>query len=466
MTNSGEDSGQPSRFAFLMAAIASAVGLGNFWRFPYVAAENGGGAFVVIYLIAAVVIAIPLLIAEYAMGRKSGRSAIEGVQSLARAESQTRSWGIVAWVGTLTAFFILSFYVVVSTWIMAFIGAAATGALGGESAAASAAQLANTIGQGEGANAAKWRILGLLALYLGVLVFVVGRGMKRWLDQAAVFAMPAFMLMLIILLAFALRRGDAGQAMAFLFAPDWRGVGFKTVLAAVSQCLFSVGIGIGLMMTYGAFIDRRTHLPAASVSVVGIDTAVSLLAALALFPFVFAAGISTAVGPNLFFETIPVAFAAMPGGAIFAVLFLSLALFAAFNSSVALLEVSVAWLEERPGVTRKGAALGLGVIIFMFGAAYVFSPEYFDFVDFIIEDLLLPLGALLVAVFAGWVLSREMLTSEIGEGVVMSAWRFAIRWFVPLALSVILVLGFCDRIQDRWGVPMPALLTPFIGANI
>lgn len=454
-----------SRFGFIMAAVGSSVGLGNFWRFPYTAGENGGGAFILIYLLCVVLVGLPLLMAEYSMGRKSGMSAIEGIESLARAESKSGNWGAVGWIGSLTAFFILTFYMVISVWLIAFLMQAPTGKFEGMDAAASATNFTNTIGQGENALAKRWEILGLLFLFLLANIFVVGRGVKGGLERVATILMPAFFVMLLVVVGFAVTQGDFGQTAAFLFEPKWEDVSFKTFLSALGQAFFSIGVGVGLMITYGAYLDSQTNIPRSSVLIVSADTLVALIAGFAIFPIVFMAGLDPAGGPGLFFVSMPVAFGAIPGGTIFATVFFALALFAAFTSSISLMEVGVSWLEERQGVTRFGAALGVGFVLWMIGAAYVFSLEYLDFVDFMTEGLLLPLGGLLVAIFAGWIVSRNMLTSELGEGNVMNVWRFLIRWFVPPFVALVLVFGFLDKIQDQYQVQLPGILTSLLGPN-
>jgi len=454
-----------SRFAFIMVSISSAVGLGSFWRFPYTAGENGGGAFILIYVLCVVLVALPLLMAEYAMGRKSGMSAIEGVQSLARAESQSQNWGIVSWTGALTAFFILSFYVVVSAWLVAYLIQAMTGQLQGSGAEASAAAFADTIGQGESARQSRWHILFLLALFVLANVIVVGRGLKNRLERASAFLMPMFFLMLIGVAVYAMLNGDTVRTLAFMLEPRWEEVSFKTLLAAIGQAFFSIGVGMAVMTTYGAYARPDINIPRTSGIIAGADTLIALIAGFAIFPIVFAAAIDPATGPGLFFVAMPVAFEAMPGGGVIAGVFFLLALFAAFNCSVALMEVSVSWLAEREGVTRPGAAFGVGLVLFMIGAAYVFSLDYLDFMDFMTEGLLLPLGGLLVAVFAGWVLSRDMLVSELGEGTVMNVWRFLMRWFVPPFVAVILVFGFLDKIQDQYHVQLPGVLEAMLGPN-
>lgn len=454
-----------SRFGFIMAAVGSSVGLGNFWRFPYTAGENGGGAFILIYLLCVVLVGLPLLMAEYSMGRKSGMSAIEGIESLARAESKSGNWGVVGWIGSLTAFFILTFYMVISVWLIAFLMQAPTGKFEGMDAAASATNFNNTIGQGENALARRWEILGLLFLFLIANVFVVGRGVKGGLERVATILMPAFFVMLLVVVGFAVTQGDFGQTAAFLFEPKWEDVSFKTFLSALGQAFFSIGVGVGLMITYGAYLDSQTNIPRSSALIVSADTLVALIAGFAIFPIVFMAGLDPAGGPGLFFVSMPVAFGEIPGGTIFATVFFALALFAAFTSSISLMEVGVSWLEERQGVTRLGAAMGVGFVLWMIGAAYVFSLEYLDFVDFMTEGLLLPLGGLLVAIFAGWIVSRNMLTSELGEGNVMNVWRFLIRWFVPPFVALVLVFGFLDKIQDQYQVQLPGVLTALLGPN-
>ena len=454
-----------SKFGFIMAAVGSSVGLGNFWRFPYTAGENGGGAFILIYLACVAFIGLPLLMAEYSLGRKSGMSAIEGVQSLARAESKSLNWGIVGWVGTLTATFILSFYMVISAWLVAFTIQAFSGNFAGMDAAASGANFNDTVGQGEHPLVSKWYMLLLLGLFIVANIFVVGRGVKGGIERAATVLMPAFFVMLIVVVGFGLATGDAAQAASFLLTPKWGEVGFNTFLEAIGQAFFSIGIGVGLMITYGAYLSRDTNIPRSSGIVAGSDTLVALVAGFAIFPIVFAAGLDPAGGPSLFFVSMPVAFGNIPGGAVVAVIFFGLALFAAFTSSISLMEVSVSWLEERQGVTRFGAATGMGVILFLVGSAYVFGPEYLDFMDFVTGNILLPLGGLLAVIFAGWVLSRDMLATEIGEGSIMNVWRFLMRWPVPAFLAFVLFFGFFDKIQQQYNVQLPGFMTSFLGPN-
>ena len=456
-----------SRFGFIMAAIGSSVGLGNFWRFPYTAGENGGGAFIAIYLVCVLAIGLPLLVAEYSIGRKSGMSAIEGVQTMAKDAGRSQYWGIATWVGSMTAFFILTFYMVISVWILAFMLQAAQGVFNEITAEESFDNFGRTVSN-------RFYMMSLLFLFISANILIVGRGIKAGIERAATILMPAFFFMLVGIVIYSVMNGDFAKTAAFLFEPKWEDVGFKTFLSALGQAFFSIGVGVGLMVTYGAYLSRDTNIPRSSGLIVGADTLVALIAGFAVFPIVFAAGLDPAGGPGLFFVSMPVAFGSIAGGAMFATVFFALALFAALTSSISLMEVSVSWLEERHGVTRIGASVGIGFVLFMIGAGYVSSSnysngtlttEYLDFVDFMTEGLLLPLGGLLIAIFAGWVLPRQSFQSEIDEGLFMSLWRFAIRWMVPVFIAVVLLFGFLDKIQDQYGVNLPGVLQAFLGPN-
>jgi NSS family neurotransmitter:Na+ symporter len=423
-----------SRAGFLLASVGASVGLGNFWRFPYLTGEHGGSAFIFIYLGCVIFCCLPLLMAEYAMGRKSGMSAVEGIQSLARAEGKSKYWGIVAWVGTLAAFLILTFYMIISAWLLSFIPQSLSGAFENVDADAARANF-------EATTQNKPLILALFALLIAANVAVVARGVKGGLERSNKILMPMFCLALIGLLGFALTNGNSAAAADFLLRPDFSKVTFATVLAALGQAFFSVGVGIGVMMTYGAYLPQDAKVPRSAFIVATSDTLVAILACFAIFPIVFAVGLSPAQGHSLFFVTLPIAFGQMPGGAFFGPVFFTLALFAAFASSISLMEVGVSWLEEREGVNRFGASLGLGFVLFMFGAGYVFSSDYIRFVEFVTGSVMLPLGGFLIAIFAGWMLSREMLVSEFGDGRLMNVWRFMVRWVVPPLVGLILVLG-------------------------
>lgn len=454
-----------SRFGFIMAAVGSSVGLGNFWRFPFTAGENGGGAFILIYLVCVLALGLPVLMAEYGMGRKSGMSAIEGVHSLSRAEGKSSNWGVMGWLGSLAAFFILTFYIVISAWIIDFIPQAFSGSFSNYAAQAAennttAADISTQNFVGSITNTGK--ILTLLALFVIANVIVLARGVKGGIERVASVLMPIFFVLLIFIVGYALSVGDGAKAAEFLLKPDFSEVGMGTFLAAVGQAFFSIGVGSCLMITYGAYLSDDTNIPKASGIVAGADTMVALIAGFAIFPIVFAFGADPAGGPGLFFISLPLAFGQMPYGELVGGAFFTLALFAAFTSSISLMEVAVSWLEERQGVTRPGAAIGTGFVLFMIGAGYVFSDKYIDFADFITGNIMLPLTGLLVAVFGGWALSREMMTTEFGDGTVMNVWRFAVRWVVPPALAFILVFGSLATADANGWINLPEGLSKLL----
>lgn len=446
-----------SRFGFLMAAVGSSVGLGNLWRFPFTAGENGGSAFVIIYLLCVLLLGLPVLMAEYAVGRKGQRSAISGIRHIAETEGKSTAWTAIGWIGAITSLGIFSFYIVIATWVFDFIPQAFSGRFEGFDAEASAANFGETIDN-------KLEIITYMAIFLGLNVFIVARGIRGGIERAASILMPTFFVMLIGMVVFALVVGDAGAAARFLLTPDFSKVGFGTFLSAVGQAFFSIGVGSCLMITYGAYLERGTDIPRSSGLVASADTMVALVAGFAIFPIVFAFGLEPGAGGGLFFITMPVAFGQMGAiGAIVGGLFFTLALFAAFTSSISLFEVGVSWLEDQPWISRAQGAMALGAILFLCGVGYVYAGAWIDHIDFVTGSIGLPLGGLLIALFAGYVLSRESLASELGGAV---GWiQPLLRYLVPSALLFILVFGVMDKLQDQYGLALPAALEILLGPN-
>ncbi len=447
-----------SRFGFLMAAVGSSVGLGNLWRFPFTAGENGGSAFIIIYLLCVLLLGLPVLMAEYAVGRRGQRSAISGIRHIAESEGKSGLWMLVGWVGAITSLAIFSFYTVVATWVFDFIPQAFTGRFEGFDAAASAENFGKTVGS-------KLEIIAYLAMFLALNVFIVARGVRGGIEWAASILMPAFFIMLLGMVGFALFTGDAAGAASFLLNPDFSKVGFGTFLSAVGQAFFSIGVGSCLMVTYGAYLDRSTSIPANSGLVAGADTFVAVIAGFAIFPIVFAFGLDPAGGGGLFFVTMPVAFGQMPMGGLVGGVFFTLALFAAFTSSISLFEVGVSWLEDQPWISRAHGAIALGLIMFVLGAGYVYYGDWIDHVDFITGSIMLPLGGILISLFAGWVLSRQTLREELGSGQVVVFVRTLLRFVIPPVLGFILFFGVIDKLQDQYGVDLPPVLESLLGEN-
>ncbi|NBC19726.1 MAG: sodium-dependent transporter [Alphaproteobacteria bacterium] len=447
-----------SRFGFLMAAVGSSVGLGNLWRFPFTAGENGGSAFIIIYLACVVLLGLPVLMAEYAVGRKGQRSAISGIRHIARSEGKSPAWTAIGWIGALTALSIFSFYIVIAAWVFDFIPQAFSGRFEGFDAEASAANFENTIGN-------RGEILLYLGGFLALNVLIVARGIHSGIERAAEILMPAFFVMLFGMVIFALVVGDAGRAAGFLLAPDFSKVGFGTFLSAVGQAFFSIGVGSCLMVTYGAYLERSTQIPNVSYQVASADTFVAIIAGFAIFPVVFGFGLDPAGGGGLFFVTMPVAFGQMPLGGLVGGLFFTLALFAAFTSSISLFEVGVSWLEDQPWISRAQGAVALGLILFLAGVGYIYHGAWIDHIDFVTGSLLLPLGGILMSLFAGWVLSRESIEAELGRSGVVTFVRILLRYAIPPALAFILIFGVIDKLQDNYGIDLPPVMERLLGPN-
>ena len=447
-----------SRLAFVLAAIGAAVGLGNFWRFPYTAGENGGGAFVIIYVLCILCIALPILIAELLVGRRGGMSAIAGTRAVAIAEGRSGLWSAIGCVGMIASFLILTFYSVIAGWLVAYLPLAAFGTFSGIDAAASEAEFNGLLSN-----------IGLSvfchAIFMGLTIWIVARGVNKGIERAVQILMPAFFFMLLGVVAFSIIAGDISKGLSFLFTPDFSKITFSVVLEAIGQAFFSIGVGAAIMITYGSYLNRDTNIPRASLYICFSDTAVAILAGLAIFPLVFGFGLDPAQGPGLIFVTLPVAFGEMPFGQVYGTVFFLLAIFAALTSSISLLEIFVSWAEEHRGWKRVTTAIIGGGAAWIIGIGNVFSTNIwsdvyplamfevfagktmFDVLDYLTANIMLPLGGLLVAIFVGWRISRATARDELGmsDGLAFRLWWVFLRYVSPVALGAVmyyLTIGF------------------------
>ena len=428
-----------SRMAFILAVTGSAVGLGNIWRFPYVVGENGGGAFVLVYLACVVVIGMPVMMSEILMGRRGRRNPIATMELLGAEEGKSPNWKVVGAMGVLAGVLILSYYAVVGGWTLSYVFKS---------------------GAGQFANATPEVVIGLrdeflgswgtVALYhtvfMALTIFVVARGVERGLEQAVRFMVPALLLLMVVLLGYSVASGNFAEGVAFLFKPDWGKLTWDTVLTAMGQAFFTLSIGMGAVMAYGAYLPEETSIPGSAAAVAISDTSIALLAGLVIFPLVFANGMDPAAGPGLVFVTLPLAFGQMPGGVFFATIFFVLLTFAAWTSAISLMEPAVAWIVERFHKTRAQAAVAIGLLIWVVGFGTVLSfnvlsdftfwrGTIFDNLDHLTLNIMLPLGGLLIVVFAGWVMCRNATADELGgSGVIYKLWRFLARVVAPLGI--------------------------------
>lgn len=442
-----------SRFAFIMAAVGCAIGLGNIWRFPYTVGVSGGGAFVLVYLGAILLLALPMLMAELYVGRRGAAGPPAAIAAVAKESGRSPAWrwmGIV--LGSGGALMVLSFYSVVGGWTLAYVFKMGAGQLAAATPESAAFVFENMIGE-------TWELLGWFFAFIVLTIAISARGLEAGIEKAVTFMMPALFLMLVAMVVYAAVVGDMAQALRFLFTPDFSKIDSSVVLAAFGQAFFSIGVGITNMMAYGAYIQKTTKLPGASVTIVGADTAVALLAGLAIFPIIFVYGLEPGAGPGLVFITLPFAFSQMPGGQLFGTVFFVLLFFAALTSSISMLEPAVSWLRDSTKLTRRSAAIAAGAVSFTLGilAALSFNElsgfhplgalpafadkTFFDLFDFIVTNLMMPTGGILIALFAGWLVQRQFSLDELFDGsdtLGYKAWRFLIRFFAPVVLAFVL----------------------------
>jgi len=449
-----------SRWAFILAATGSAVGLGNIWRFPYLAGENGGGAFVLVYLVCVVLVGIPIMMAEILLGRRGRQSPINTMHTLAVEEGLSRHWHLLGWMGMLAGFIILSYYSVIAGWTLAYIFRTGAGLFVDSDAALSKQIFTELISDPE-------KLLAWHTTFILMTVIVVSRGVKSGLEQAVKFLMPALFILLLVMVGYAMSTEKFVEGITYLFVPDFERLAEKNffadiLLPALGQAFFSLSIGMGAIMVYGSYLSHKSSISFNVITIAIADTSVAILAGIAIFPIVFTYGLEPAGGPGLIFISLPIAFGQMPFGTFFGCLFFILLLFAAWTSAISLLEPAVTWLVENISMTRVKAAALAGLIAWLLGLVTVLSFNHwafsfsfagvikenglFDIFDILTSNIMLPLGGLLVAIFASWLMARSSTVEELGLGDsnAYQAWRFAVRYIAPFGVIVIFLnaIGF------------------------
>jgi NSS family neurotransmitter:Na+ symporter len=435
-----------STVAFIFAAIAAAVGLGNVWRFPYLAGENGGGAFVLMYLVFVVILGIPLLTSEVVLGRIGRKNPAGSFKSIAMRTKRSVNW---KWVGTLTvitSFLILSFYMIITSWIFDYLLKAASGTFSNYTEAQSQAGFNALL-------ANPWRMLAFNTLLATLSITVIILGIKKGLERLVMLMFPAMLILILILLGYAMTTGHFQEGLSFMFKPDFSSLTTEAILMALGQAFFSLNIALGITMTFSAYIPSRTSIGRSVVVVAFADTLIAVLAGLIIFPVVFANGMAADQGPSLVFKTLPLAFSELPFSSFFASLFFIMLFFAAFTSVISLIEVSVAWLIETLHISRVKATLLIGFTAWLLGIGSIVSfsnPEqvqlfgitFFDALDYFTGNILLPIGGLLIAIFVGWRLPRNFVPEELKwdpKAPSVRYWWLINRFVAPVAIALILV---------------------------
>jgi len=463
----GQRDGWSSRSAFILAAIGSAVGLGNLVRFPAEAGANGGGAFVLFYIFCILLIGLPVLLSETLIGRHGQSSATESVRQMAAESKASKYWEGLAGLGVAGAFMILAFYCVIGGWVLYYVGlfvgdlfnsGVTGGALQGMTADGIKAIFPALLENG----------LLMTALDIGfvaITVYFVARGVSGGIEIVAVWLMPAFFALLLGITIYGAFGGAFTETLTYLFTVDFSKLTGDVMLAAVGQAFFSLSLGVAGMITYGSYVGRDVNLAGTSAIIAFADTSVALIAGLCIFPIVLAAGLSSEGGLGLMFDTLPHAFQSMTAGALIGLAFFVMVGFAALTSSVALMEVPTSWAMEKFKTRRAPTAIAVAVLAAVLGAASAYSlntlsgfhplgfiPLFegqgiFDTLDAVTAKLFMPIGAILTAVFVGWIADKRLIDGENGlDGGLHKFWLFLVRWLCPLVLTAILIVGIFPSI--------------------
>lgn len=438
-----------SRLGFIMAAAGSAVGLGNIWRFPYTAGENGGGAFILIYLAFVFVIGISVMIAELSLGRSANTAAVGAFKKY------DNRWTFVGVMGVLSAFLIMGFYPVVGGWSLAYIFKSFTGLVSDPSAVPAIfdAFIANPI-----------EPIGWMLVYLFANVAIVAKGISGGIEKAGKVLMPMLFGLLVLLSIRSVTLPGAGAGMEFLLKPDFTKVTGETFLAALGQAFFSLSLGMGAIITYGSYLGSKENLPQNAFIITALDTVVALLAGVAIFPALFAFGLEPAAGPGLVFVVVPTIFAQMGGlGVIFSALFFVALSVAALTSSVSLLETVTAYLIDQRGMKRKKAVYSTGAVMVVtnllsslsmgvLAGVTVLGAGFFDFFDILTDKIFLAIGGMLLSIFVGWFMNKEDLKSELTSGGLFkfglfNIWYALVKFVIPVAILLVAIGGIISITQ-------------------
>ena len=444
-----------SRWLFVLAAAGSAVGLGNIWKFPYIAGENGGGAFVLIYLVCIALVGIPIMISEVLMGREGRSSPIHTMRILAKKAGRSQRWALLGWLGVITGFLILSYYAVIAGWALNYVWLTASGTFDGASGDFVAQAFTDL-------QANPLEMIAYQTVFMVLTVWIVGRGVTAGLEKAIQWFMPALFILLIVLLIYSFNSGGFAQGWAFMFDLKWDAVGPEAWLIAMGQAFFTLSLGMGTMMAYGAYVPEDAKLSTTVVTIALLDTLVAIAAGLAIFPIVFANGLEIGQGPGLTFVTLPLAFGQLPFGSFFGAVFFILISFAAITSAISLTEPALAYLTEEYNAKRQRVAISLGVLCWLLGLGTAFSfniwsdffivgeLNFFGFVDYLSQNIMLPLGGMLITIFSVWLLPKDMVNRQLGiSSPAMSwAWRIVAGILAPLGVLAIFIFTVWPLIQS------------------
>jgi NSS family neurotransmitter:Na+ symporter len=439
-----------SNFAFYLSVAGAAVGLGTLWRFPFLAGQHGGGLFVLVFIAACLLIAVPLLTAEFMIGRRGGANVPLAAGRLAAASGRSPRWSAIGILGTLAICLIMTYYSVIGGWVLSYVEAYASGA-------AAALDHAGLIARFEALLADPWRLAFWHTAFMGATLAISAAGLHRGIELGNKIMLPGLFGILVGLAIYALELGDPARAISFLTQVDFSRFSGSLVLAAVGQAFFATGVGMAIMIAYGSHVSAQTSLPKSAAVVVLSIILASVLSSLLIFPLVFGFGVDPAQGPQLAFIVLPSIFVGMPGGALVGTLFFVLLAFAALSSSIAGLEPAGAWLMEKFRLRRAAAVSIVALVCWAGGLAMVMSfsdwrdvhplaaierfrtATLFDLTDFFASNILLPAGALLTSLLAGWRLDHARIAGDFGASPALErALLVLLRFICPIAIVAVL----------------------------
>ena len=471
-----------SRVTFVLAAVGSAVGLGNVWKFPYITGEYGGGVFILAYLFCICLIGLPIMLAEIALGRRGKQSPVNTMLQLSQEAGASTAWSILGWSGMAAGCLILSYYSVIAGEVMAYSFRASSGVFNHQTVDGIKGIFTSLVSDPE-------KLLAWHTIFMALTVLAVARGVKGGIEKTVTFLMPALFALLIFLVFYGMTSGGFEQAIDFMFTPDAdkffyarselgdylmdaegeKVFTWKPMMVAMGHAFFTLSLGMGAIMMYGSYLNRHVSIGQMALVIVSLDTIVALLAGLAIFPLVFANGLNPAAGPGLIFETLPLAFGNMAGGTFIGTLFFVLLFFAALSSAISLIEPTVVWLIESKGLRRIKAAVWTGVGIWFVGLATIFSMagttigditenlvswigfsdtelktgffkyNLFQVIDFFTASIMLPIGGLLIALFAGWVMHQDSTEREFSfrSRYIYLVWQVMVRYVSPVLVFMV-----------------------------
>lgn len=432
----------------MLATAGSAIGLGNIWKLPYMIGVNGGSAFVIVFVACIFLVGIPLMMTEILLGRRAQKNPLDGMQALAIEANKSTVWKYLGGMGMLTGLLILGFYSVIGGWVLAYIGEAASGAFTQITAEKSTSNF-------DALLASPLKLLFWHTVFMFMTMGVVAHGVNSGLEKANNILIPSLFAILLVLLGYSMSVGDMHAAFQFMFKPDFSKITPVAVLSALGHAFFSLSLGMGAVMVYGSYLQRNVSIARTTIYIALADTMLGLLVGLAIYSLVFANHLAPNAGPGLIFQTLPIAFGHMPAGGFIGMLFFVLVAFAAWTSSISLVEPAIAWIVENTKIKRRSAAWTIGIPVWLLGVAVVlsfnewkevkivFGLNIFETLDKLTSTILLPLGGLLMAIFAGYFMKKSHVQEELDlNDKHFKLWRFTNNVIAPIAIGAVFLYLF------------------------